>query len=72
MRRLIRLMRCFSKKCPKNRPPKTRFSKFFKKYYKKYYNFRTENAAPPKSQLVSRFFRAVKKDNFQESKNGHF
>ena len=48
MRRLISLMRCFLEKCPKFRPPKTRFSKNFQKYYKKYYNFRTENAAPLK------------------------
>ncbi len=72
MRRLISLMRCFSKNFDLQKPDFQKFSKFFKNYCKKYYNFRTENAAPSKHQMVSRFFSAVKKDYFQKSKNGHF
>ena len=72
MRRLISLMRCFSKKSTPKKPDFQNFSKIFKHYCKKYYNFRTENAAPPKHQFIPQFFSAVKKDYFQKSKNGHF
>jgi hypothetical protein len=49
-----------SKKCPL----KNGFSEFSKKLQDFVFDFRTENAAPLKRQLVPRFFSAAKKDYF--------